>query len=325
MKTSSNAAPRFKRPLPVVAGGAALLMLPVDNFLSVRYYHDFTPTTLDEAVKIWTPVGFAFLALAPVVGAMILFLRKAAYLAFLAYAIGIVAFNSYILAMHSDTYNLASLVQTLAIFGMLLYFLRKDTAKPFLADQDRGWRYSKRVRVELNVTVDGVHCTTRDVSYTGMYLRCEAPQVSAGQKIAIDVADGDSSFTLKCAVIRVEAGGYAVNYDEISGEQRQRLRNFLRRQLRHPVSIGVEVGGLTYLTRNLTAEGMFINWPGHHCKVGQPLSVKVNHQSDTLVISAKVVRVETDGLAIHYPDLDAAQKAVLETLVGSTGKSSSVA
>lgn len=93
-----------------------------------------------------------------------------------------------------------------------------------------------------------------------------------------------------------------------------------RRAARHALEIPVVIDGEQFVTRDFAERGCFAKWPDCERNPGSSVRVEFTLGEHTFALAAGIARIESDGVALAFRDIDDATAKKLESGVKAARK-----
>jgi len=205
-KKQKNRRKRYKKPTLLIFIAVCFILVPIFN----TFYHSIVLKVPIQSVLIgYDWIAIVLMTSCVVTGAGLLFLELWSWYLFLIQASIIIFYNVYNIVVNINYYNLIILSQSLILFILAGYFLRRDVFAPFLSKEVRGFRKAKRRESEIHVEVDNNKFVTQNISNTGIRIFWADCPKKPGDSVKI-------SFLLHSKPINVTGGITRIWNDEVS-------------------------------------------------------------------------------------------------------------
>ncbi|MCE9597785.1 MAG: DUF2127 domain-containing protein [Spirochaetia bacterium] len=219
---------RIRRPWALIIFGAAFLLLPFINYLSITNQLHVSPQFPDVTLKLLNPIEQFLLFMPFLVGIGLLLVKRWGWWLFLGYSAILIVYNIYALVRSPGYYNAGALLQTALGIAAVFYFVRRDVSAPYMKMYPRGWRLQTREPIEIEVVVDGIRRRTADVSDSGLYVIWEECYRAPGEEVHVTLSINGNEYKSRAGVVRVDDDGVGLAF-------RGATRVF-KRNLKHDVA-----------------------------------------------------------------------------------------
>jgi len=180
-----------RRPLLLWIVGFGLILSPVFYYLQ----DGIGPELLDQPLlvaKRMTTLKLIGVLLGPIVGALILTVRRVGWFAMIGYAV-YTMFANFMMYQDGKLRSTSLLLANATGLAAILYFTRREIMSPYFSPRLRWWERQPRETIKLRVEIAGkktIVCETFDISASGCFLLTD-DDLSAGEELAMKMHIGD--------------------------------------------------------------------------------------------------------------------------------------
>ena len=183
-----------------------------------------------EYLQMLTFIDIILLILPMFVGFGILSMTQIGKWMFMIYSGGLILYNLSTFVFFPINYNFITLVNSLVLTFIVNHFLNKDILNPYNTDiHKKSWG---RMPFVNDAVVNGIPCTTRDISYSGTFVYLENSNLELEQEVIIQFKLKDKNYSLKGGVARIEKEGIGIEFlfghGGMDAETMKEIKNMLR-------------------------------------------------------------------------------------------------
>ena len=214
---------RVSRPLRLTLFGIFFLSIPIINYIGLAIRNRIPLYELRLIFAEFRILEILLICIPVFVGIGLLLVQKWGWWLFIFYSIILVFYNTFILFVEFQPYNINSFFQTLLVFSALYYFLKKDVSAPFLfrpvefgiaaGFQKKlnlffsitdGFRKNKRKPFHTIVSIGNIKLKTIDLSSGGLYGTTALFPFTINDGINLKVTLNKKDFDIAAGVVRID-------------------------------------------------------------------------------------------------------------------------
>ncbi len=214
---------RVSRPLRLTLFGIFFLSIPIINYIGLAIRNRIPLYELRLIFAEFRILEILLICIPVFVGIGLLLVQKWGWWLFIFYSIILVFYNTFILFVEFQPYNINSFFQTLLVFSALYYFLKKDVSAPFLfrpvefglaASLQKklnllfsitdGFRKATRRAIKTEVFIDSIKIKTLDLSAGGLYGVTSQFPFSINDPVKLKLNLNKKDFELDAGIVRID-------------------------------------------------------------------------------------------------------------------------
>jgi hypothetical protein len=214
---------RVARPLRLTLFGIFFLSIPIINYIGLAIRNRIPLYEFRLIVDEFRIFEIVLICIPVFVGIGLLLVQKWGWWLFLFYSLILVFYNTFILFVEFQPYNINSFFQTLLVFSALYYFLKKDVSAPFLfrpvefglaaGFQKKlnllfsitdGFRKNKRRAIKIDVFIDSLKIKTIDLSVGGLYGTTTQFPFLINDGVKLKLTLNKTDFNLEAGIVRID-------------------------------------------------------------------------------------------------------------------------
>ena len=214
---------RLARPKLLVLFACLFFLLPFFNvYFAARR---FTPGALPS----WATLGqmsvlMHIVTFVPIfVGIGLLSMKRRGFLLFVVYAIFAIAYNSYEAVILPSVRNFSAALQTYFLMIAAGYFARVEIFAPYFNPNVRGWRWTDRRPIRMDVNVSGNNLKTRDFSSRGIYVEWSDCHLELNSGVQVSFRLGKKDFTVDGGIVRTDHEGVGIAFRNLDRQTREAI------------------------------------------------------------------------------------------------------
>jgi hypothetical protein len=173
---------RYKKPLLLILIALCFILAPIFNTI---YNAIFLNIPLLVVLKSYDFLAIILMTTLIITGIGLLFLKIWSWYLFLIQAAIIIIYNVFNIIEKANYYNVFILAQSLILFLLAGYFLRRDIFEPFFSKEFRGFRKAKRQQAEGTVQIDGEIYPILNISEKGFRVKWSNCPKKSGDPVQI--------------------------------------------------------------------------------------------------------------------------------------------
>jgi hypothetical protein len=131
---------RIRIPYTIIIVAAVLLILPIANYLFIKYSYHIRENSIKWFFLTLNPLELLFFFSPVLIAYGLLKVKKWGWWYLLVYSATLILYNLISFILLKDEYHGISLIQTIFSSALAVYFLKKDISAPYLKMYPRGWR-----------------------------------------------------------------------------------------------------------------------------------------------------------------------------------------
>lgn len=214
--TSTERRTRVKKPISLIIISLILILSPIYN-LSLQLYIRNLPISFQSLSTVrFNTLEICFILLPVVCGIGLYLIKKWAWYLFILYSLVLIIFNAYISFKYPVKFNLYSLTESIFIFLIAAYFLKKDMSAPYLKMYPRGWRGEKRKPVQVAVSINGATKTTKDISEAGFYVDWKEVPFEINEEVQVQMELNQEKKIFRAGTVRKDENGVGFAFRGLS-------------------------------------------------------------------------------------------------------------
>lgn len=214
---------RVSRPLRLTVFGIFFLSIPIINYIGIAIRNRIPLYEFRLIVDEFRILEILLICIPVFVGIGLLLVQKWGWWLFLFYSTILVFYNTFILFVEFQPYNINSFIQTIIVFSALYYFLKKDVSAPFLfrpvefglaASLQKklnllfsitdGFRKTTRRAIKTEVFIDSLKIKTLDLSSGGLYGVTSQFPFSINDPVKLKLNLNKMDFELDAGIVRID-------------------------------------------------------------------------------------------------------------------------
>jgi hypothetical protein len=199
---------RIRRPIALSIFAIFLMVEPMLQLIGLSIWKDISIRDILESLS-YLQLVFLFFPIVPGFG--LYQVKKWGWFSFLVYSVCLIAFNIFATFKNPSNYNWIALSETIFVFFMMFYFLRKDISAPYFKMYPRGWRGEEREPIRKKVNISGIWTWTKDISDSGFYAEWDGEDLQLGSEL-VAFFEEDSNTKRKVGVVRIDEAGVGFAY-----------------------------------------------------------------------------------------------------------------
>jgi hypothetical protein len=204
---------RLKRPSLLLLIAIGFIFAPVINITFNSLYYDYPFLII---LKEFPLPALIILGICPFIGLGLLSLSKWAWYFFAFFSLTAIGYNIYRFFAYPSSYNTGILIFSIIILVITGYFLRRDIYAPFLTDDKRGFRSTKRYSTEVFVIIDKTQYRTIDISSKGLSVKWPSCPKKTGDEVSLSFLLHSKPIELKGGITRIKDDEVAIAFRNIS-------------------------------------------------------------------------------------------------------------
>jgi hypothetical protein len=187
-------------PISVLIIGICFIIIPI---FSITYKLIMGKEQLNDFFIVFRPIQIAFILISPIIAYGLLRMRRWGWYLMIIFSGSLIIYIIYyIIAFMTEYYWIIMKVTLgfyliflliLALIAVIGIFSQKDIYLPYFSVASRGFRDSKRKKIEKDTIIDGKTHLIRDISKKGLLIVWENCEKSPGDIIKFEIDDPEGN------------------------------------------------------------------------------------------------------------------------------------